>query len=100
MHVYLDDSKTRAAGGQPLNAGISGAAALRELKKANGPGNLKDPAGIFVSSDDHNLPEGDYVFISAGKLGLHNFPTESLVLVHHLPRVCHESPVPARQSSM
>ncbi|KAK9863738.1 hypothetical protein WJX84_009634 [Apatococcus fuscideae] len=41
--------------------------ALTGLEKANGPGNLKDPAGVFVSSDDQNLPEGDYVFIPAGK---------------------------------
>ncbi|KAK9863740.1 hypothetical protein WJX84_009634 [Apatococcus fuscideae] len=39
--------------------------ALTGLEKANGPGNLKDPAGVFVSSDDQNLPEGDYVFIPA-----------------------------------
>ena len=86
MHIYLDDSKTKAAGGQPLYAGISGAAALTELEKADGPGNLKDPAGVFVSSDDQNLPEGDYVFIPAGEPThrMQNPATELLVLVHHL----------------
>ena len=86
VHVYLDNSKTKAAGGQPLYAGISGAAALKELEKANGPGNLKDPAGVFVSSDDQNLPGGDYLFIPAGEPAhrMHNLATELLVLVHNL----------------
>ncbi|KAK9825254.1 hypothetical protein WJX74_003430 [Apatococcus lobatus] len=60
----------------PVPPGSSGAAALRELEKANGPGNLRDPAGIFVSSDDMNLPEGDYVFISVG--GEQRLPAEKV----------------------
>ena len=84
VHVYLNASRTKAAEGQPLNAGISGAAALRELEKANGPGNLKDPTGVVVTSDEQNLPEGEYLFIPAGEADLHNAASESLVLVHHL----------------
>ncbi len=88
-HVYLAEEKPRGAEGQPVYAGRSGAAALTELEKANGPGNLKDPAGVYITSDkvNQNLPGGDYVFTSAGEPDMHNAAAESLVLDHHLQRL-------------
>ena len=78
MPAYLDKSKIKVAGGQPLYAGISGAAALIELEKAKEPGNL-NPAGVVVSSADQDLPEGEYVFIPAGEPAhrMHNPATGS-----------------------
>ncbi|KAK9816071.1 hypothetical protein WJX74_009930 [Apatococcus lobatus] len=51
--------------GQPLRSGISGAAALAALEKANGQGSLQGPSGVFVSIDDKNLAPGLYCFIPA-----------------------------------
>ena len=69
IRVYVNDDHDTPAKGQPLRAGISGAAAKQALSEANGPGSLKDPFGVFVSADDVNLPPGVYSFYpaSAGK---------------------------------
>ncbi|KAK9844793.1 hypothetical protein WJX74_006909 [Apatococcus lobatus] len=55
--VYLDGNLKEPARGQPLRAGISGAAALEVLETLNGPGGLQGP-GIFISRDDKDLREG------------------------------------------
>ena len=63
IRVCLRGDQSAPVNGQPLRSGISGAAALAALEKANGPGSLQDPAGVFVSTDDKNLAPGIYSFI-------------------------------------
>ncbi|KAK9838026.1 hypothetical protein WJX74_009973 [Apatococcus lobatus] len=58
--------KSAPVKGQPVYSGISGAAALQALERANGKGSLRDPSGVFVSVDDmsKDLAPGIY-FIPA-----------------------------------
>ena len=69
IRVYLHGDKTKPVEGQPLNAGISGAAALEQLEKFNGPGGMQDPSGTFISKDDMGLAAGAYSFIPAKRPG-------------------------------
>ena len=68
--VYLNGDKERPAQGQPLRPGISGVCALKILESTNGPGNLRDSTGVFISDAETTLQAGDYAFIPAGSPGM------------------------------